>query len=177
MCSSDLIIVAKRHAELFGAENISAGIACPLECRSIMSSKMFEKFSLPYIKEIYDRFDNMGINISSVHLCGDHTKNLSYWKNDIVLKERTIVTTGTEFDLCDLGEELGESYIIRGNLRNTTLQLGTPEDVYNEAKELIIKMKHFKGGYILTPDCTLSFLTPLKNLTAMINAADDYGAY
>ncbi|MEG0371509.1 MAG: uroporphyrinogen decarboxylase family protein, partial [Clostridium sp.] len=176
--STDYIIsLAQEHVREFGARNVSAGMSCPMECHSMMSPKTFEKFSLPYIKEIYDKFSDMGISIDSVHLCGDHKKNLGYWKNDIILKERTLITVGTEFDLSKLGEELGEKYIIGGNLKNITLQTGSPRDVYNEARGLIEEMKYFKGGYILTPDCTLSYLTPSANLYAMIKASRDFGVY
>ncbi|MEF9951621.1 MAG: uroporphyrinogen decarboxylase family protein [Clostridium sp.] len=172
-----LLYMAEKAVKEYGAENVSSGFACPVECHGLMSSKTFEKFSLPYLKEIYDKYNEMGINIDSVHLCGDHKNNLSYWKNDIGLKDRTIITVGTEFDLVELSKEMSDRYIIGGHLKNVTLQTGKPVDVYNEARELIESMKGFKGGYILTPDCTLSFLTPSANLYAMVKAAEDFGKY
>lgn len=172
-----ILLMGEMAVKEFGAENVSSGFACPVECNALMGSKTFEKFSLPYLKEIYDKFNEMGINFGSVHLCGDHSKNLSYWKNDICLKDRTIITVGTEFDLVNLSKEMGDRFIIGGNLKNVTLQTGKPIDVYNEARGLIESMKQCKGGYILTPDCTLSFLTPSANLYAMIKAAEDFGTY
>lgn len=176
-CTDYILLMAKIHLEEFGAENIGAGIACPMECHSLMSPKTFEKFSLPYIKEIYDKFDDWGIRIGTVHLCGDHRKNLKYWTDYIKLKERTLVTVGSEFELSLLGKELGDKYIIGGNLKNSTLQLKGPREVYNQAEKMIKEMKNFQGGYVLTPDCTLSYLTPSANLYAMIKAARDFGQY
>lgn len=171
ICTDYILENAKEHVNLFGAKNIGAGMSCPIECNDIMSPKNFEKFSLPYIKEIYDKFDEMGIRIGGIHLCGNHRKNLNYFKNDLNLKPRTLITVGTEFNMRDLAKELGEDYIIGGNLKNSLLQTGRPEEVYKEAVKMINEMKYNKGGYILTPDCTLSYLTPSANLYAMIKAS------
>ncbi|CAM2916654.1 uroporphyrinogen decarboxylase family protein [Hathewaya histolytica] len=172
-----LINVAEYYVEEFGSEQIGAGISCPMECHAIMAPKTFEAFSLPYLKEIYEKFSKLGIRIGTVHLCGDHNKNLKYWKEEIPLAKRTLITMGYEMDMQYVGDYLGEDYIIGGNLRNTTLQKGTPEEVYEEAKGIIEKMKHRKGGFVLTPDCTLIAEAPTANLHAMIKAARDFGRY
>lgn len=168
---------ARVHKEIFKDASIGAGIAAPIESHNVISPKNFEKFSLPYIVEIYNKFTEMNINIQSVHLCGDHKKNISIWKDSVKLKPRTLITLGEEADMVELSKQFGEDFIIGGNLRNKTLQLGKPSDVYNEAKEMILKMKNFKGGYAIAPDCTLSYLTPSANLYAMIKAARDFGSY
>lgn len=80
-------------------------------------------------------------------------------------------------DLKDLADYFGENYIIGGNVKNTTLQMGTPDEVYEEARQIIEKMKFNKGGFVLTPDCTLMTTTPAANLYAMIKAARDFGSY
>lgn len=176
--STDYIIATgERYVEEFGAENIGAGISCPMECHALMSPKNFEKFSLPYIKKIYKKYKDLGIRIGSLHLCGDHTKNLKYWKEEIPMEKRTLVTTGYEMDLQYLGDYLGEEHIIGGNLRNTILQKGTPEEVYEEGRRILEKMKYRKGGFVLTPDCTLASETPPINLHAMIKSARDFGTY
>lgn len=172
-----ILLMGREYVDKFGSKNIEAGMALPIESNNIMSPKMFEKFALPYIVEVFRNFDEMGIEISSIHLCGDHRRNIGYWKSDIGLKPRTLITVGAEMNLKSLSKEMGEDFIIGGNLKNLTLQTGTPLDVYIEAKEIIESMKYFKGGFVLTPDCTLSYSTPKENLNAMIEAARNIGKY
>jgi len=172
-----IILMATEYVKTYGRENIDAGMSLPVESNNVMSTKVFEKFALPYIIEVFEKFEDLGINISSIHLCGNHKKNIQYWKHNIKLKPRTLITVGAEMDLKELSKEIGNDYIIGGNLKNTTLQTGTPQDVYKEAEEIIQSMKFFEGGFILTPDCTLSYLTPVENLHAMINAAKKLGQY
>ena len=38
-------------------------------------------------------------------------------------------------------------------------------------------MKNIPGGFVLTPECTVSCLTPPANLFAMIKAVQDKGVY
>lgn len=173
LCTDYILENAKEHIKLFGEKNIGAGMACPIECNDIMSPKSFEKFSLPYLKEIYEKFDEMGIKIGGIHLCGNHNKNINYFKYDLNLKPRTLITVGSEFNMRELGKLLGEDFIIGGNLKNSLLQNGRPQEVYKEAFDMINTMKYNPGGYVLTPDCTLSYLTPTANLYAMIKASKD----
>ena len=49
----------------------------------------------------------------------------------------------------------------------------TPE----ETKELILKMKHRPGGFIVMPACVLTAAVPPANITAMVEATEDYGWY
>lgn len=172
-----IIYTAKYYINEFGRGNVSAGMSFPMECNAIMSPKTFEKFSIPYIKKIFEVYKELGIKIGSIHLCGNHKKNLKYWKNEIKIEKRTLITTGYEMDLKDLADYFGEDYIIGGNVKNTTLQRGTPDEVYDEARQIIEKMKFNKGGFVLTPDCTLMTTTPAVNLHAMIKAARDFGSY
>lgn len=172
-----LIEMAKMHVEEFGAENVSAGANLPLDSHAIISPKMFERFSLPYIHEIHETYIAMGIKKWGIHLCGDHIKNLTYWKNDIKLMPRTVFTPGSEMDIEVVAKELGKEYIVGGNVKNLTLQLGTPREVYEESRQVIEKMKYNPGGFILNPDCALSPLTPSANVFAMIQAARDFGQY
>lgn len=161
----------------FGIENCSAFEAFPMESNELMSSKMFEEFSLPYIVEIHEKLISKGITKWCIHLCGDHTKNLPYWKNEIKLCPRTIFSLGNKMNLLETGNILGEEYIVGGNVSTSLLQFGTYEDVFNTSKEIVEKLKYRSGGFILMPDCALSPLTPPINVYAMIKAAKEHGRY
>ncbi len=176
--STDYILaIADRLIEEFGAENCSAFIAYPFECQTMMSSKFFEKYSLPYIMEIHSKLIRKGVNKWVVHLCGDHTKNLPFWLNEIQLAPRTTITIGHEMDIEQTAKAFGEDHIIGGNVHTNLLQQGSPDQVFEVSGELIRKMKGHPGGFILMPACGLPPLTPPANVYAMVKAARVFGQY
>ncbi|CBH20222.1 putative Methyltransferase [Acetoanaerobium sticklandii] len=176
--ATDYILeVGQIYVNKFGSENCSAFSTYPMECHELMSPKMFEEYSLPYVKEIHEKFINMGIKKWTIHLCGDHTKNLIHWQENIKLVPRTIFTPGHEMDILKTGKALGEDYVIGGNVHTTLMQIGSARDVYKASKEIIEKMKYHPGGFILTPDCVLPSHTPPANVHAMIKACKDFGRY
>ncbi|SET58921.1 uroporphyrinogen decarboxylase [Natronincola peptidivorans] len=176
--ATDYIIeIAKVYTNEFGGENCSALATYPMECFAMMSPKMFEKYSLPYVIEIHEKLIEMGIKKWTIHLCGDHTRNLIHWQQSIKLMPRTIFTLGHEMDMLKTAEALGEEYIIGGNIHTTLMQIGSANEVYRACKETIEKMKYIPGGFILAPDCVLPSLTPPINLHAMVKACRDFGKY
>ncbi len=170
-----LFKIANIYIEEFGVEKIAVGTAYPLESHSLMSPKQFEKFSLIYIKEIFEKFNSMGLKKWVVHLCGDHTNNLVYWKNEIPLAKDTIFTLGSEMNMKEISKYFGDKYAIGGNLKNELLELGNPNEVYKEAKKIILENKYLPGGFVLMPDCDLSTNVPPSNVYAMVKAARDFG--
>lgn len=176
--STDYILkIAKHMIDRFGAEKAAAFHAFPLESHQLISPKYFEKFSLPYTREIIDTLQGWGVKTMIFHLCGDHTNNLEYWIRDIKVPRRSIFTVGVEMDILKTAEYLGDNYIIGGNVSNATLNNGKPDIVYKESKGIIESMKDFPGGFILMPDCGLSPTTPAHNVDAMLKAVNDYGRY
>jgi uroporphyrinogen decarboxylase len=172
-----ILKIADYFIDEFGIENCSAFEAFPMESNELMSPKMFEKFSLPYIVEIHEKLISKGVTQWSIHLCGDHTKNLPYWKNEIKLCSRTVFSLGNKMDILETGKFLGDEYIMGGNISTSLLQIGTYKDVFNKSKEIVEKMKYHPGGFILMPDCALSPLTPPLNVYAMIRATKLHGKY
>lgn len=172
-----LLTIADVNIEEFGAENIAVFNAFPVDCHALVSPAQFREFSLPYIQEIHETLIRRNVFKWIIHLCGDHSKNLECWKNEIKLVPRTIFTLGTEMDMKKTAEFLGQDYIIGGNVKNLTLQLETPNEVYEETRRIVEEMKYTPGGFILMPDCGLSPNTPPANLYAMIKATKDFGRY
>ncbi|MDO5707872.1 MAG: uroporphyrinogen decarboxylase family protein [Andreesenia angusta] len=176
-CAEYLIYMAKFYCEEFKDITIGAGAAYPVESSVIIPPKKFEEFSVPYINKVFSAYKDLGINIGSIHLCGDHYDNLPIWRDSIDMPSRMIITTGYEMDLIEITKVLGDNHIMGGNLRNATLESGNYMDVYNEAKKLIDKYKYLPGGYVLTPDCDLTVSCPAANLHSMIKASRDFGSY
>lgn len=176
--ATDYILkIAERFIAEFGAENCSAFCTYPLECHAVISPNTFEKFSLPYIKEIHEKFLHQGIKRWVIHLCGDHTRNMSIWTQEIPLAPRTVFYPGHEMDIEVVAKTFGDEHIVGGNIPTTLLQIGTTNEVYEACRQVIAKMKHHPGGYILMPACALPPLTPPVNVHAMVKAARMFGKY
>ena len=172
-----LLDIANFYIEEFGAENCTASSSYPTESHALISPKMFEKYSLPYVAEIQEKLIEKGITNWSIHLCGDHTKNLKYWINDVRLHPRSLITIGEEMDIQKVAETFGDEHIIGGNINTSLLQLGSPGEVYLECEKVIKQMKYNPGGFILTPACSLPAQAPPVNVHALLEAVNEFGVY
>lgn len=172
-----LLKIADQYITEFGPENCSVFSTYPLECHALVSPKVFEKFSLPYVKEICVKLKARGVKKWVFHLCGDHTRNLHLWTEEISPEPRSTITIGYEMDIQQVARAFGEDIIIGGNIPTTLLQLGTPQEVLEVSKGIIQKMKNHPGGFILMPACALPPLTPPINVFAMVKAVTLYGQY
>lgn len=175
--ATDFIIrSAQKTIETYGIENCSVFSGLPLESNQLMSSEMFGEFCKPYVKEIFTFYKQEGLKAVLIHLCGNHTLNLSQWK-DIPLPTRTIFSIGHEMDMSQTSEQLGADYILAGNLDNSILQAGTPEEVYRDVqRSLAAGMKH-PGGFLLMPSCEFPPFTPQQNVVAIEQAIARHGFY
>ncbi len=160
----------------YGAANCGVMCGVPMESNQLISPRTFEMFSKPYIQKILGYYRSEGVRSVMVHLCGDHTGNLTHWA-DIPLPSRTIFSIGHEMDLEKTGQFLGKDHILAGNMNNAVLQMGSYQEVFEEAKRCLnIGMKH-PGGFILMPACELPPDTPLENIEAVAEAVFEYGYY
>ncbi|SHI26481.1 uroporphyrinogen decarboxylase family protein [Desulfosporosinus lacus] len=172
-----LLQIADQYITEFGPENCSVFSTYPLECQALVSPKIFEKFSLPYVKEICVKLKARGVKKWVFHLCGDHTRNLHLWTEEIRPEVRSTITIGHEMDIQHVARVFGENIIIGGNIPTVLLQTGTPREVLEASRGIIEKMKNHSGGYILMPACALPPLTPPINVFAMVKAVTLYGQY
>jgi len=175
--ATDFIIKSARQTiEYHGIENCSVFSGLPLESNQLISREVFTGFCKPYITEIFTLYKEQGLKSVMVHLCGNHTLNLPHWK-DIPLPVRTIFSIGREMDMATTSSQLGADYILAGNLDNSILQAGTPEEVYLDVKRSLAEGMRHPGGFILMPSCELPPCTPLRNVEAIELAIADHGFY
>jgi uroporphyrinogen decarboxylase len=80
-------------------------------------------------------------------------------------------------DIESTAKVLGEKHIIGGNIPTDLFVTEGPERIFEESKDLIRKMMHHPGGFILMPDCALPGATPPVNVHAMLKAARMFGQY
>lgn len=168
--------MAKVTINRFSGERCSVMTEFALESNTLMSPEMFEEFSLPYIIKMHDFYLKNGVRATLLHLCGNHKLNMKYMKQ-IPLSDRAIFSISEFQDLKEVGETLGDKYIIAGNLPVNTIRNGTPEDVFRETAKCLEKGKKLSGGYILMPACEWPPHAPEGNLEAIKEAIMEYGFY
>lgn len=173
----ELLDLTTEASKRFGLAAVDHGaniivIADPTASSSVVSPKMFEEFSFPYVKEILAAIKRVGA-IPSLHICG---------KTEPILKKMS--DTGAKIleldhlvDLAKAKKMVGDRVCILGNLEPSgSLLMGNPEDVENDARECI-KKAAAGGGFILSSGCEIPLDAPIKNIKAMVRAAEKYGVY
>lgn len=160
----------------YGAANCIALFFYPLESRDIMSPRLLDKFSWPYLSHMHKELKKRGIINFQEHLCGNQNENLSFLK-ELCLPSRTCFTLDEKTDISKTAAYLGPEYIICGNVSSKLLAYGNKKDIINCCKEILKVGKKLEGGFILAPSCDLPPYTPPLNLYAMSHAIELYGRY
>lgn len=145
-----LVCLAKEERDA-GAEFF--WIAEPLA--SVISPRLFERFSGRYIKEIFEASSVPGI----LHVCGKTIKHTEH-----------LIKTGAQvlsIDSCtDIGECLDivpDDVVIMGNVSPNNLRFGTAEDVRNEIR-CILKAVNGRKNFVLSTGCSVMPGTPDENV-------------
>jgi uroporphyrinogen decarboxylase len=77
----------------------------------------------------------------------------------------------------DKAAELFPEDIIFGNIEPSTIQMKSPQEVYELAKTAIGKGKQAPGGFVLSAGCELPVFSPPVNVFAVTKAVDEFGWY
>jgi MtaA/CmuA family methyltransferase len=127
----------------------------------LVSPRHYEEYLLPIHKEITALIEGPLI----LHVCGNC--------ND---RPELFAETGFDayhfewqVDARSAVEKIGHRISLVGNVNNPeTLFMGTPEDVYKQARCAIEA-----GINIIGPECAIALPTPLENLKAIVSAAHE----
>lgn len=154
--------------------DVSICIADPSASGTLISRDMFEKFALPYLKEIVDCIKALGKGSPSLHICGN-TKKI--WTS-MADTGAGCLSLDDVIDLEEAKHTVGDRVILMGNVKPTaTMYLGKPADVARNAKECLKKAYDNPKGYILALGCGFPIDTPTENVHALRDAAIKYGKY
>ncbi|MGQ9759591.1 MAG: MtaA/CmuA family methyltransferase [Candidatus Methanomethylicaceae archaeon] len=133
--------------------------ADPTASPSVLSPRMFEKFSKGPLKNIANVAKR-----SILHICGNATPILNHMADCGF----SALSVEEKVDLKTAKSMLKERRVgIVGNIPSAGVLLtGTEEDVFNASKQAIAS-----GVDILAPSCGIAPRTPTKNIQAMVKAA------
>lgn len=148
------------------------GFSDPVGSCSMISSKQFEIFAKPYLKQCIDRVAKWRGAGALLHICG---KSKDIWNDMVELGISTLSIDNVE-KLEDAREMVGDKVCLVGNVRPVeTVKMGTIEDIYEECRNCIEIGKINPKGYVLSTGCQIPLETSRENIKAIVDAARIYG--
>lgn len=136
---------------------------------SMLSSRMYEQFALPYEKKVSDYAHSLGLPYM-LHICGN---------TDIILEK--MVTCGADSLELDYKTDIHKAEkLMRGKITfsgnidpSGIVALGTPQQVSEKTRELLEVFRD-NPRLILNAGCAIPPITPAENLRAMIETSRNF---
>lgn len=140
-----------------GADVIGVGDAVA----SLISTRDYETFVLPYTRRLVKGLQEIGVKVK-YHICG----NSSHLLGNVAKLGADIVNIDFKVDLKQARSELEET-CLKGNLDPMRLLNGTPDEI---RKQVQLAVAIGGSGYMVSPGCEVPVATPHENFLAMIQA-------
>jgi len=173
----EIVKVAASACMQFALAKLDAGaeiivVGDPTSSSSVISPRMFDEFSYPYLSVILSSIRKHG-GTPSLHICGNTTpilKRMSETGAEILELDSVV-------DLATAKRTIGRTICLQGNIDPArTLMMGAPKDVLVEARKCI-EVASEGGGFILSSGCEIPLDAPHENVKSMVEAARRYGGY
>ncbi len=148
-----------------------AGMALHRGSDGFMSLEQFEKFYWPWLKKIILTNIELGY-IATPFWEGVWDDRLEYL---LELPKGKVVFHCERTDIFKAKEILGDHMCIQGGVPPILLQAGSPQDVEEHCKKLIMVVGK-NGGFILGPSSAMDYAKP-ENIKAMADSVKKYGWY
>jgi len=142
-------------------------------CHPFLSPKQFAQFYWPSFKKAMMMLIDAGYTLR-LYLEGDWGPNWYYFRE--MPKGKLILDIDGPGDIFKAKEDLGDWQCIAGGMPDSTLILGTPEDVRERVK-MLCNILGKDGGYIINGGNSIPYDTKPENYRAMIDAVLEYGRY
>lgn len=136
----------------------------------LISQQMYRDMVLPHHRRFYDAV--VPDRPRRIHLCGDATRHFKTIHDELNVME---FDTGFPVDFGQLRRELGPDVLIYGGVEVFLLLNGTPQQVYERAKNILLSGIKEGGRFVFREANNLPPAVPEENLAAMYQACLDYG--
>lgn len=138
-----------------------------------LSPKQFDTFYWPSFKKAMMMLIDAGYTIRA-YLEGDWGPNWHHFRE--MPKGEVLCDIDVRGDIFKAKEDLKGYQCIAGGMPDSTLILGTPDQV-RERTKLLCETVGRDGGYIINGGCGIPYDTKPENYRAMIDAVLEYGRY
>jgi uroporphyrinogen decarboxylase len=163
-------------AETFGAENLIVWMSNPSESNQVISPRHMERFALPYHVLYHQRLRELGVKRFGFHICGDQNRNLSTLADTSPWPHPSILSFGHEVAISSAAKAFPND-IIFGNIEPNLFQVGSPNQIYETCRGIIMEGKRVSGGFIMAPGCGVPATAPPVKVYAMTRAVLDFGSH
>jgi hypothetical protein len=134
-----------------------------------LSPQTWRQMVLPYNQRLRQRFD-----WASFHMCGQTGHLLELFTDELQINE--FQGFGWQVDLERVAEVMGGRVVLLGNVSPLLIANGTPEQVRQATRRVIEKLAPCRG-LIVQDGSNIAPESPLENINAMLEAAEEYGRY
>ena len=135
-----------------------------------LSAQTYRQLVLPFEQRLRFHFDGY----VSLHMCGKTDHMLEIFIDDLKINE--LQGFGWQVNLDRVASVLGGQVVLLGNVNPMLIHSGTPEQVREAVRQIIEKLGHY-GGLIIQDGNNIPPGSPLENINAMMEAAEQYGRY
>lgn len=169
--ATDSIVTFAKAAVKVGAR---INLADPTASGTLISAGQFRRFVYPYLKEAVAAIAAFAGAPPGLHICGQTTR---VWQ-EMADTGAGLLSLDDVVDLAAAREQVGDRVALLGNIRPTgSMYLGTPADVWENARECLAQAWDAPKGYILGLGCGLPIDTPAQNVHALVAAARELGRW
>ncbi|MDA8211784.1 MAG: uroporphyrinogen decarboxylase [Clostridia bacterium] len=138
-----------------------------------LAPKQFDEFYWPSLKKVMTMLIDAGYTIRA-YLEGNWGPNWHHFRE--LPKGKVLCDIDIQGNIFKAKEELGGYQCIAGGVPDSTLILGTPDEVRERVK-LLCETVGKDGGFIINGGCGIPYDSKPENFRAMINATLEYGRY
>jgi len=138
----------------------------------VMSAEMFKEFCVPYDNLLYETFGSGLADGRGMHMCG----RSAHLHQALVEEERitSFNIFGYQVPPQVAAENLGGKMLLWGNVNPMLMLNGSKDEVKAAARECLEALAPC-GGFMLGDGANVCPGTPLANLAALTEAAEEYG--
>ncbi len=138
----------------------------------IVSPEVFREFCVPYGNVLYDAFGSGLVDGRGMHMCGKSTHLHQPLLED--LRITSLNAFGYEVEPKIAADNLGGKVYLRGNVNPMLMLDGSKEEVKQAAKDCLEELAPC-GGFVLADGANVCPGTPVENVRALVEAAEEYG--
>jgi len=138
----------------------------------LLSQETYREFVFPYHRQLVETFSNGGPN--SIHLCGDASRHFLFLRDELKVMS---FDTGFPIDFGAVRRTLGPEVTLYGGPSIQLLLHATPQAVREECRRILQSGVTEGKRFVLREGNNMAPRTPLENIAAVYQAAQEYGRY